>query len=187
MMLGDRSEVRLRLGRKCLTAWRREHGWRFYVRVAPDGSWLRWNGCVVPSMWQAERERGEWPPPGSDVAGWWPLPENTPTLERGLRNLNRRRRRAGLTPVKAWSKSEPPESPCTRTRSRPRSETAAVPTAPRMGSQAESAPPKSGWTSTAGSVPASSTRRPARKELIEAGLVREASASVNSVGGVVSS
>lgn len=103
MMLGDCNELGMRLGRGHRAAWAREHGWRHYRRTAPSGSWLRWDGCVVPSVWQADRERGGWPPPGKDVGGWRPLPLGTPTLDEALAQLNSCRVLAGLSPVEAWT------------------------------------------------------------------------------------
>jgi hypothetical protein len=106
MMLEDRSEVSLRLGREHRATWRRRHGWKYCRRVAPSGEYLRWDGRVVPSVWQTERERGEWPPPDADVGGWWPLAPGTPTLQQALADLNKFRRRAGLVEVEAWRRNE---------------------------------------------------------------------------------
>jgi hypothetical protein len=104
MMLEYPGEVSIRLAGGQLDSWEREHRWKHYRRIAPSGAYLRWDGRVVPSRRQTERERGEWPPPDRDVGGWWPLADGTPTLAEVLAELNVCRAQAGLKPVATWSR-----------------------------------------------------------------------------------
>ncbi len=103
MMLDDRSEVSMRIGREHRDAWERERGWKYYCRIAPSGAYLRWDGRLVSSRRQAGRERGEWPAQDRDAGGWWPLADDTPTLAQTLDDLTTCRARAGLNLAAAWS------------------------------------------------------------------------------------